>query len=383
MRPTIYVFGDIEIGGGTLTDDFIADRLLCKTILAISCNRGRVDLVLNGDTFDFLKCPYIKNGVKTYPRHITAEISLRKLELMYQAHLLVFSALRTFVSNSHHRIYFNYGNHDPDLTFAEVQKKLKQLLGNSTRIYFDYSYNLKGVHVEHGHLYDFLHKLEKDKDFLMYRGKKILNLPFVSFGLITHFMTLKEEHPFMERIKARPILFEHEHKVSKRIRHLSASYFLKSVMYYPLRHFRDPTYRLPRGLFDEFVKRFREQHWDVDHVAILFKEQNREKLSTLRSHNIYVLGHTHDYNIDRDSRYVILHPDTWRDEYILSSDLKDLVPKRKSYVKIVPQGIGWSWRIISVTNKRSIISFKEGLAQEHACVARAAEEEGYEYHLLV
>ncbi len=59
-RETI-ILGDIEMGGGTLTDDFISDKALSHLIRTLSQRAHRVDLVLNGDTFDFLKCPSIVN----------------------------------------------------------------------------------------------------------------------------------------------------------------------------------------------------------------------------------------------------------------------------------------------------------------------------------
>ena len=49
--------GDIEMGAGNLTDDFISDKSLSNVILEQSRKDHPVALVLNGDTFDFLKCP--------------------------------------------------------------------------------------------------------------------------------------------------------------------------------------------------------------------------------------------------------------------------------------------------------------------------------------
>ena len=98
MNKEVIIIGDIEMGGGTLTDDFISDQTLSRLIYSL-CNKNvPVDLVLNGDTFDFLKCPYIENQVASYPRHITAEISLAKLRLIYNAHTPVFEALKRFVA---------------------------------------------------------------------------------------------------------------------------------------------------------------------------------------------------------------------------------------------------------------------------------------------
>ena len=99
MKKEIIILGDIEMGGGTLTDDFISDDALSAMIRSISKNKHQTDLVLNGDTFDFLKCPYILDGNKSFPRHISEEISLSKLDLMYTAHQLVFKALKFFTKN--------------------------------------------------------------------------------------------------------------------------------------------------------------------------------------------------------------------------------------------------------------------------------------------
>src|SRR3989338_11662020 len=96
MIKEIIILGDIELGAGTLTDDFISDEALSGLILDLSKQEHPIDLVLNGDTLDFLKCPYIENDNKTYPRHITEEVSLNKLVGIYKAHKKVFDALKEF-----------------------------------------------------------------------------------------------------------------------------------------------------------------------------------------------------------------------------------------------------------------------------------------------
>ena len=108
IKKEVIVIGDIEMGGGTLTDDFISDKALSKTILSLNKRKHPVDLILNGDVFDFIKCPYIVNNKKKYPRHITSEISLGKLRLIYKAHKPVFEALRKFASGKNNRIYFSH-----------------------------------------------------------------------------------------------------------------------------------------------------------------------------------------------------------------------------------------------------------------------------------
>ena len=91
LEKEIISLGDIEMGAGNLTDDFISDKALAELISELSKRPHLVDLIFNGDTFDFLKSPYFKTNQLTYPRHITAEISLNKLNLIYHAHNKVFT----------------------------------------------------------------------------------------------------------------------------------------------------------------------------------------------------------------------------------------------------------------------------------------------------
>ena len=61
MVKEILTFSDIELGSGTLTDDFVADNLLIYTIEKHSKTDNAIDLIFNGDTFDFLKTPIIRD----------------------------------------------------------------------------------------------------------------------------------------------------------------------------------------------------------------------------------------------------------------------------------------------------------------------------------
>ena len=75
MKKQILIFGDIEMGAGNLTDDFISDKTLSRLILEFARRDHPIDLVLNGDIFDFLKAPS-QLCPTLYPRHITKDVSL-------------------------------------------------------------------------------------------------------------------------------------------------------------------------------------------------------------------------------------------------------------------------------------------------------------------
>lgn len=375
MKKEIIILGDIEMGGGTLTDDFISDKTLSKLIYSL-CNKNiPVDLVLNGDTFDFLKCPHIVNNTTDYPRHITSEISLAKLRLIYQAHISVFEALKRFAQEKKNKIYFIIGNHDADLVHLEIQENIKVLLESSGNVFFSFYYNEGGVHAEHGHQYDFLNKVNEEHLFLDYQGQKILNIPWMSLGLISKFMSLKEQYPMLERITPRLAMFSHHKSVEKVITRHGLQYLLKSLVYYPLRYYSDPTYTFPRELLREFYRRWKRVHWDIDEIVTIFKKKRKRKL---HRNKIYVFGHVHKHYLEQNGKITIIHPDTWRDEYFLDTQTRRLTPKSKRYVRIgVERDQSLRWELINTSISRSILHFDDVIRDEKKYVQLAREEEGY------
>lgn len=375
MKKEIIIIGDIEMGGGTFTDDFISDKTLTQVILSYCNKENPVDLVLNGDTFDFLKCPYIVNNASTYPRHITSEISLAKLRLIYNAHTTVFEALKLFVSEKKNKIFFIIGNHDPDLVHPEVQENIRTILNSSENVLFSFYFNDNGVHAEHGHQYDFLNKVSEEHLFLDFKGQKILNIPWVSLGLISQFMSLKEEYPMLERITPRPIMFSEHKSVEKIITKHGIKYLLNSVIYYPIRYYQDPTYTFPRELVREFYRRWKNVHWDIDEIVSVFKKKRKNKL---HRNKLYVFGHIHKRYLEETGKITIIHPDTWRDEYSFNSQTRELTPKNKRYVHIIlEEDNTLQWKLVECPITRSIFHFDDVIRDEKKYVQLAREEERY------
>ncbi len=390
MNKDIVVIGDIEMGAGNLTDDFICDKALSSLILSLSKSTQPVDLVLNGDTFDFLKCPSQLSPTTVYPRHITAEVSLAKLQLIYNAHKPVFAALKTFAAQKDKRLIFILGNHDHDLIYPRVQQEIQRLLTDTELkansepknkgkdqdniIFPGLRYQDAGVYVEHGQQYDFLFTVNFEKLFLNHRGKSILNFPYLTFGLISAYMRLKEQHPFLERIFPRPALLTHHRIIAREFSKHSFRYFLKSLLYYPFRFYSDPTYAFPSGIVREMYKRLRTVHWDVDDITAKFLEKR------VVPHNIIVLGHIHEKRIQRSGNKIIIHPGSWRDEYDFNAKTRELIPRSKRYVHITrregkPGESKLEHTIIDLPLKRNILSFDEVLKDEFKYLQRAVQEE--------
>ena len=377
MKKEIIILGDVEMGAGTLTDDFISDKTLFKLISELNKRKHPVDLIFNGDTFDFLKCPYIKAKKKSFPRHITEEISLTKLDLIKEAHKIIFDVLQKFVRQKKNRLFFTIGNHDHDLFFKKIQTKIKRILKSRGNVYIRNQYKYHGVYAEHGQQLDFLNRVNVRRIFVTYKGEQILNIPWVAFSLISKFMDIKEEHPFLERIVPYPLLFAHHKVLLKKMNWRSAEYLFKSLLYYPFRYFYDPTYyTIPRELLREIYRRFKSVNWGVDDIVEKFKSKRRWQKRLQQK--VHVLSHVHKQYIEEKDDWVIIHPDTWRDEYILNVDTGKLTPKKKKYVQIILEDDdSLQWTVVDVPIKRSVLDFDEVSKDEIKFIKKAAKEEWF------
>lgn len=378
MKKEIIILGDIEMGAGNITDDFISDNVLSKLILSLKQRTNPIDLILNGDTLDYLKCPAFIDGRKAYPRYVTVEMSLNKTKLIYKAHEKVFQALREFLQEKKNRLFFIIGNHDYDLVYKKVQERIKSYLQPKGNIFFALKYNQHKVYAEHGQQYDALHMMNPQKYFLSHKGRTFLNFPWMTFSVFSKILYFKEKYPFMERIKPIPTLAEKHQKMHHEIKHESLKYFFKGIFYYPWRYYHNPTYRFPKTILGELWRCLINMKLDMEDVIEVFK---RKKKIKFRNDKIYVISHVHKYYQEEKGNWIIIHPDTWRDEYILNGEKRTLTAKKKNYVQItVDDDEILSWKIISPKIRRKILPFDEVMKDEVKYLDIAAKEEGFAHN---
>ena len=115
-----------------------------------------VELVINGDCFDFLvTTPYTSDGIVDQP------IALRKIEKIIAAHGPFFAALRSFITPPGRSVTFITGNHDLELCFAQIRARVCAAITgqeSDARVYFcptRFYRPLPDVYIEHGNHYDF------------------------------------------------------------------------------------------------------------------------------------------------------------------------------------------------------------------------------------
>ena len=142
-------------------------------LLNAACSSGplgqadEVELIINGDCFDFLSTPpYDTGGVSDAPTAVA------KLEKIIATHGPFFEALRHFIETPGRSVTFTVGNHDIELCFAEVRARTGQVIGvpydatptdvagkeERPKVYFcptRFYRPLSDVYIEHGNHYDF------------------------------------------------------------------------------------------------------------------------------------------------------------------------------------------------------------------------------------
>ena len=148
-------------GFGDLQQSALEDLLSAASTDGFADNADDVELIINGDCFEFLFMePHEKQGI-TYPA-----TALAKLERVIDGHRPFFDALQRFISQRGRHITFITGNHDVELAFTDVQERICEVICNEPglkeRVNFCHSYFYRpayDVHIEHGNQHDFWNRI--------------------------------------------------------------------------------------------------------------------------------------------------------------------------------------------------------------------------------
>jgi len=324
MKRRFFIIGDTEMGKNDVMDDFHDDDTLVSFMDHIgSCEDDEVTLVLNGDVFDFLKMDYKGE----YPRYITEDISLWKMEKVIESHPKVFEAWKKFLEKPNARLVFVIGNHDPDVVWSRVQEKIRETLGNASQITFTHAFDEEHFHVQHGNLIDPFFGFDHEHPILEHKGKKILNLPVgshIASQLLTPF---KAKFGDVEVMYPQKEVFEKYPEYKKEINQMMRKHGFKVFVIDPILNWHDPMYRVSYG---RILKHLLKHGFDGVHDDRFL---DIEELDTAFGRKeLYILSHAHvkkDVK-HKDVRYIFV--DCWRTEINISTP--DMKQKPKTYVEI-------------------------------------------------
>jgi UDP-2,3-diacylglucosamine pyrophosphatase LpxH len=327
MLKNIFIISDVELGQGDLFDDFRDEHMLISFLKMIANEKGKNILILNGDTFDFLKMLYQNR----FTHHITEEISLWKMKRIVETYPRIFQAFSEFLNKSANEIHFNIGNHDYDLNWPGVQKYIKQILGHPNKITFGNFYDNQGLHVEHGNQVDYFYKISEDQPFLKHKGQTLLNLPFGNVAVTKYFLEMKRLFPLEEKYP-RHQAFENFPEFRKKKQEIAWNFVIKGVILNFILSIGDPVASVPYlNLFRHIFVHGLELHDEMKFMKKRFK--NLVKLYPGR--RAYVMGHLHltHHEVNVPKNYIQIVTDTWREEYDITQN-KEHILKPKTYARI-------------------------------------------------
>jgi UDP-2,3-diacylglucosamine pyrophosphatase LpxH len=171
------IVSDLHMSSGDRLDDFEADADLVAFIYSYAIRAEPTELILAGDTFEFLQVRLPSLG--DYEWSGTA--ATRRLRAILAAHAKVIAALRVFVAQPGNQLTLLIGNHDFELHYALAKALLYEALGLSTsdpRLRFGLSYEGGGIYLEHGNQFDdwnrFVHFEGISEPFEVVRGTRVV-----------------------------------------------------------------------------------------------------------------------------------------------------------------------------------------------------------------
>ncbi|EQC43918.1 metallophosphoesterase [Bacteriovorax sp. Seq25_V] len=216
IEKTILVISDIHLGAGEYVDgqknyleDFHSDEELID-FLEYFCEgkyaSREIELIINGDFFDLLAVPF----VEFYDDEFWSEkASLKKLEMILEAHEDVMEALAKFIEKKNRKITMIVGNHDAELVFESLQKMVLSKIPDDRVERFTILLNEhieyrphEKVCVKHGHEYELAHHFNSEDNIIEDSdGEKYFNPPWGSYYVTRVINKFKEERYHVNAVR--------------------------------------------------------------------------------------------------------------------------------------------------------------------------------------
>ena len=220
-----FVVSDLHLGAGQTLDgpapleDFTASREFIAFLHEIGQEGERdereIELIFNGDLFEFLQVPAVDDydPTQTYAKEAyldsSEEASIKRLRIIVDGHQEIFNALADFMHSNEpqRRITIIKGNHDVCLFWPGVKSYLREVLGASgARVsllrFADEFVSREKIYVEHGHQH--AEKMNGYQDSFNPRSTddpSQLFYPAGSHFVIDFFNRVEPERPFIDHIK--------------------------------------------------------------------------------------------------------------------------------------------------------------------------------------
>lgn len=278
-----------------------------------------VELIMNGDILNLIQVDYHGH----YTVVITEQVSIEKLKSVIDGHLVWFQALKGFLENPQHSLTYVVGNHDQEMLWKGTRRLFEEAIGREVQ-WKNIYYQVDGVHVEHGHQYETVNRVDPTRLFLTENlSEPILNLPWGTLFTMQFITKAKLARPAVDKVRPFRLMIRwslaHDTWMTLYLGFKLALYFVST-------RFSKNRYR------QTSLKTTFKMLWETS----VFPDLSDSAKKILRTPDIHtvVFGHTHVYKylpIGESKQY--LNTGTWND--IISLDLETYARRTKlTYARI-------------------------------------------------
>lgn len=305
MEKIKFVISDCHLSAGRFFEghlnpheDFHFDDEMCELFDYFSSGEYEVgpngpvevELIINGDFFDFLNVPYKGE----FEDAITESIALYKTEAIINGHPKVMAALKRFATKPNKKITYLIGNHDADLFFPRVRERIIRewdpegkfpsekvtLITDTDRIRLD-----AGVEIRHGNQFEAANVLNFAQPILgTHLPEPVLNIPWGSFYVLKIVNRLKWERNYLDKIRPVKVFILFglilDPWFTLKYSFLTLYYFLKTRFVY------SPKRRASLKVTAEILKEETNLFMDLEKQARRLLDQDSEVRTV-------IFGHTH------------------------------------------------------------------------------------------
>lgn len=313
-------------GGFNILEDFHFDAKFDELLRHYSegaYKDAEMELVFNGDMLNLIQCDYHGH----YPVIITEMVSIHKLSAIVIGHPVFFGAIRRFLEDSRHYLTYIVGNHDQEMLWGKTRALFEKTVGREVR-WKNIYYQCDGIHIEHGHQYEAVNRIDPSKLFLT-EGlpEPILNLPWGTLFAIQFLVKIKAHRPALDKVRPFRMLLWWSIFFDT---WLTVTSLFKLCVYFVSTRFSKNRYR--QSSLKSTLKILKE--------ASVFPDLSDAAKQILRSPDIHtvVFGHSHVYKVVMVADHKqYLNTGTWTD--IISMDIESFARKnRLTYVRVEYDG---------------------------------------------
>jgi UDP-2,3-diacylglucosamine pyrophosphatase LpxH len=212
---TILFVSDLHLGAGSFVngrrnvlEEFHSDEQFIDFLHYYSTGTFEhecVELIINGDFFDFLAVPYVRYFDDEF---WSEKAAFAKYDMILQAHRPLIDAIVAFCSVPSKKIVYILGNHDAEFVFDSLRTHFLSLFPQDVRENFIFHMSLKpyvpvdGVLVRHGHEFEMGHYYHP-QDSIMYsdEGEGYFLAPWGSYYVTRVLNKFKEEKVTVNQVR--------------------------------------------------------------------------------------------------------------------------------------------------------------------------------------